>query len=139
MDPASWPQSVDHPVDESLLAEAMGCQVDEDVRHSLDGIRKPEVQQAAVALNELDHAHEGRPLVPIRKWVVLDDPGAQDGRLFGEPRVSLEVSEAGAGDVQGGISLGDDPLGAPEHLGRDPRYGLGDKQEVAEFEVLPMG
>jgi hypothetical protein len=41
--------------------------------------------------------------------------------------------------VQGGISLGDDPLGAPEHLGRDPRYGLGDKQEVAEFEVLPMG
>ena len=61
----SGPQSVDHPVDESLLAEAMGCQVDEDVRHRLDGIRKPEVQQHAVALNELDHAHEGRPLVPI--------------------------------------------------------------------------
>ena len=71
------------------------------------------------------------------KWVVLDDPGAQDGRLFGEPRVGLEVSEAGAGDVQGGISPGDDPLGAPEHFGRDPRYGLGDEQDVAEFEVLP--
>jgi hypothetical protein len=45
--------------------------------------------------------------------VVLDDPAAQDGRLFGEPRVSLEVSEAGAGDVQGGISLGRRPARSP--------------------------
>jgi hypothetical protein len=70
--------------------------------------------------------------------VVLYDPGAQDGRVFGEPRVSLEVSEAGAGDVQGGISLGDDALGAPQRLGRDARNGLGDEQEVAEFEVLSL-
>ena len=102
-----------HPVDESLLAEAMSCQIDEGVRHRLDGVRKPEVQQAVIALDELDHADESRPLVSIRKWVVLDDPAAQDGRLFGEPRVSLEVSEAGAGDVQGGISLGRRPARSP--------------------------
>jgi hypothetical protein len=66
-------------------------------------------------------------LVSVREWVVLDDPGAQDGRLLGEPRVSFKVSEAGAGDVQGGISLGYDPLGAPPGLGRDARNGLGDE------------
>ena len=68
---------------------------------------------------------------PGTQWVV--------GGTTTEAQPSTRT-RAGRGDASDpvGISLGDDALGAPQRLGRDARNGLGDEQEVAEFEVLPL-
>lgn len=70
--------------------------------------------------------------------MILDDPGAEDRSLLGERRVRLKVAEARPRHVESRVSLGYEPLRAPEHFSRDARGGLSDEQEIAEIELLPL-